>query len=85
MMTLSENDFDKIGILSSENKPYDECILSHIPYSEEKGVDLFYHKEIERKRIARAVALVSRILFFISVVLVTVSLFMAKDIDEIGR
>ena len=42
-------------------------------------------KEIERKRVARVAALVSGILFLVSVTLVAVSLYMSKDIDEIGK
>ena len=81
----SEDDFDKIEILSSEIETADEFFLAPISSLKKNEVDLLDHKEIERKRIARAVALISGILFLISVALVTISLYMAKDIDEMGR
>ena len=81
----SEDDFDKIEILSSEIETADEFFLAPISSLTKKEVDLLDHKEIERKRIARVVALISAILFLISVALVTISLYMAKDIDEMGR
>lgn len=81
----SEDEFDKIEILSSQIDTADEFFLAPIASLTEKEVDLLERKERERKRIARAVALVSGILFLVSVALVTVSLYMAKDIDEMGR
>jgi hypothetical protein len=81
----SEDEFDKIEILSSEIETADEFFLAPISCLTENEVDLLDNKEKERKRIARAVALISGILFLISVTLVTVSLYMAKDIDEMGR
>lgn len=81
----SEDDFEKIEILSSHIETSDEFFLAPIASLTEKEVDLLDRKEVERKRIARAVALVSGILFLVSVALVTISLYMAKDIDEMGR
>ncbi|XP_053409049.1 uncharacterized protein LOC123561592 [Mercenaria mercenaria] len=81
----SEDEFDKIEILSSQIETADEFFLAPIASLTEKEVDLLDRKERERKRIARAVALISGILFLVSVALVTVSLYMAKDIDEMVR
>lgn len=81
----SEDDFDKIEILSSQIETADEFFLAPIASLTEKEVDLLERKERDRKRIARVVALISGILFIVSVALVTVSLYMAKDIDEMVR
>ena len=81
----SEDDFDKIEVLSSQIETTDEFFLAPISSLSEKEVELLDRKESERKRIARVVACISAILFLISVALVTISLYMAKDIDELGK
>ncbi|WAR05236.1 hypothetical protein MAR_020605 [Mya arenaria] len=81
----SEDDFDKIEVLSSQVEIVDEFFLVPIANLKEMEVEMLDRKECERKRIARAVALVSAILFLVSVALVTVSLYMAKDIDAMVR
>ncbi|XP_052806097.1 uncharacterized protein LOC128235322 [Mya arenaria] len=81
----SDDDFDKIEVLSSQIETVDEFFLVPIANLSEREVEMLDRKELERKRIVRAVALVSGILFLVSVALVTVSLFMAKDIDEMVR
>lgn len=81
----SEDDFDKIEVLSSQIENTDEFFLAPIASLSEKEVDLLDRKERERKRIARVVALISAFLFLVSVALVTISLYMAKDIDELGK
>lgn len=81
----SEDDFDKIEVLSTQIENTDEFFLAPIASLSEKEVELLDRKEKERKRIARVVALISAILFLVSVALVTISLYMAKDIDELGK
>lgn len=80
----SEDEFDKIEILSSSIDTTDEFFLAPIGSFTEEEISSFDRKERERKRIARVVAMVSGILFLVSVALVTISLYMAKDIDELG-
>lgn len=80
----SEDDFDKIEVLSTLIENADEFFLAPIANLSEKEVDLLDSKEKERKRIARVVALISAFLFLAIVVLISVSLYMSKDIDELG-
>lgn len=83
----SKDDFDKIEVLSSEIDNSDEFFLAPISCFEKQEVDnqRRKRKEKERKRAARVVALVSGILLLVSVTLVAVSLYMSKDIDEMGK
>ena len=81
----SEDDFDKIQVLSSHIESSGEFFLAPIAGLHRREVLSLEQKEIERKRVARVVALVSGILFLVSVTLVAVSLYMSKDIDEIGK
>lgn len=81
----SEDEFDKIEILSSSIETADEFFLAPISSFTENGFSALDIKEHQRKRIARIVAIVSGILLLVSVGLVTISLYMAKDIDELVR
>ena len=81
----SEDDFDKIQVLSSHIESSDEFFLAPVAGLHRSEILTLEQKEIERKRVARVVALVSGILFLVSVTLVAVSLYMSKDIDEIGE
>lgn len=81
----SEDDFDKIEVLSTLIENTDEFFLAPIASLSEKEVDLLDRKEKERKRIARVVAFISAFLFLVIVVLISVSLYMSKDIDELGK
>lgn len=81
----SDDDFDKIQILSSEIENSDEFFLAPVSSLNKSEVLSLDRKETERRRVARVVALVSGILFLVSVTLVAVSLYMSKDIDEIGK
>ena len=82
-----DDDFDKIEVLSSEIDSSDEFFLAPISSFEQQDNDSYKRKrkEKERKRAARVVALVSGILLLVSVTLVAVSLYMSKDIDEMGK
>lgn len=80
----SEDEFDKIEILSSNIETADEFFLAPISSFSKKELIALDIRERQRKRIARIVALVSGILLLVSVALVTFSLYMAKDIDELG-
>lgn len=79
------DDFEKIEVLSSEIDESDEFFLTPISNFEEGDTASLDRKEKERKRAARVVVLVSVILFLISLALVAVSLYMSKDIDELGK
>ena len=81
----SDEDFDKIEVLSSQIENSDEFFLAPISNLTDEEYEELERKERERKRIARVVAVVSGILFLVSVALVTVSLYLSKDIDELGR
>lgn len=81
----SEDDFDKIQVLSSQIESSDEFFLAPVAGLNKTDLLSLDQKEAERKRVARVVALVSGILFLVSVTLVAVSLYMSKDIDEIGE
>ena len=82
-----DDEFDKIEVLSSEIDSSDEFFVAPISSFEEQDNDSCKRKrkEKERKRAVRVVALVSGILLLVSVVLVAVSLYMSKDIDEMGK
>ena len=82
-----EDEFNKIEVLSSEIDSSDEFFLAPISSFEQQDNDSLKRnrKEKERKRAARVVALVSGILLLVSVTLVAVSLYMSKDIDEMGK
>ena len=81
----SDDDFDRIQILSSQVENSDEFFLAPVAGLTKADVLSLDHKETERKRVARVVAFVSGLLFLVSVTLVAVSLYMSKDIDEIGE
>ena len=76
----SDDDFDRIQILSSQVENSDEFFLAPAAGLNKADVLSLDHKETERKRVARVVALVSGLLFLVSVTLGGVSLYMSKDI-----
>ena len=81
----SEDDFDKIEVLSTEIDNSDEFFLAPISSFKEIDQQSLERQEKERRRVVRVVALVSGILLLVSVILVAVSLYMSKDIDEMGK
>ena len=81
----SEDDFDKIEVLSTEIDNSDEFFLAPISSFKEIDQESLERQEKERRRVVRVVALVSGILLLVSVILVAVSLYMSKDIDEMGK
>ena len=81
----SEDDFEKIEVLSSHIDDSDEFFLAPLSSFSGGGAQSVDKKEKERKRVVRVVALVSGILLLVSVTLVAVSLYMSKDIDEMGK
>ena len=81
----SDDDFDRIQILSSRVENSDEFFLAPVTALNNADILSIDRKETERKRVARVVALVSGLLFLVSVTLVAVSLYMSKDIDAIGE
>ena len=76
----SDDDFDRIQILSSQVENSDEFSLAPVTGLNKADVLSLDHKESERKRVARVVALVSGLLFLVSVTLAAVSMYMSKDI-----
>ena len=81
----SDDDFDRIQILSSRVENADEFFLAPITGLNKADILSIHGEEAERKRVARVVALVSGLLFLVSVTLVVVSLYMSKDLDAIGE
>ncbi|KAL3836534.1 hypothetical protein ACJMK2_021958 [Sinanodonta woodiana] len=82
---ISDGDSDKIEVLSSQIEDNDELLLAPVNPSDVEEQGTLVQKEKERRRVARVVVLISGILFMISVALVAVSLYMSKDIDELGN
>ena len=81
----SDDDFDRIQILSSHVENADEFFLAPVTGLNKADILSIDREEAERKRVAKVVALVSGLLFLVSVTLVAVSLYMSKDIDAIGE
>ena len=77
-------DIDTVEVLSAQTDVVDEFFLAPINALNKHEYQMLHRREQERKRIVRVVVLVSGILLLVSVALVTVSLYMAKDIDEMG-
>ena len=75
---------DTVEVLSARTDIVDEFFLAPIHALNKEEFQMLHRREQERKRIVRAVVLVFGILLLVSVALVTVSLYMAKDIDEMG-
>ena len=81
----SEDDFEKIEVLSSQIDNSDEFFLAPLSSFKEADEESLDRREKERRRVVRVVALVSGVLLLVSVTLVAVSLYMSKDIDEMGK
>jgi len=78
------DEIDTVEVLSARTYIVDEFFLAPIHALKKEEFQMLHRREQERKRIVRAVVLVFGILLLVSVALVTVSLYMAKDIDEMG-
>jgi len=78
------DEIDTVEVLSARTYIVDEFFLAPIHALNKEEFQMLHRREQERKRIVRAVVLVFGILLLVSVALVTVSLYMAKDIDEMG-
>lgn len=79
---MTDDEHDRIEVLSSQIVP-NGTVESTQQEVEECAGDA--ESERERKRVARAVAVVSGLLFILSIVLVGVSFTMSANIDNMGK
>ncbi|KAL3836537.1 hypothetical protein ACJMK2_021961 [Sinanodonta woodiana] len=82
---MSDVDCDHIEVLSSHIEDTEESFMNPVAQSIVHELEKLLQKEKERRRVARIVILVTGIMLVVSVVLIAVSLYMAKDIDELGK